>query len=83
MKLFPHKRINSDDAIGRGMDLALSMLVFLGLGYLLDRWLGTRPIFMIVLFGLAFVGQIIRFWYDYEARMKVHEAERAAKAAHR
>jgi F0F1-type ATP synthase assembly protein I len=83
LKLFPQKRINTDDAVGKGMDLALSMLLFLGLGYLLDRWLGTRPLFMIVLVALIFVGQMVRFWYEYEAKMKAHEAERAAKVARR
>jgi len=76
LKIVPHKTIAADDRLGKGMDLALTTLVFLGLGYLLDRWLGTRPVFMILLFLLAFAAQMIRIWYDYDARMKVLEAER-------
>ena len=68
----------TDDKIGKGIDVALVTLTFLGVGYLLDRWLGTKPLFMIglVLFGL--IGEFVRFWYDYDARMKVLEAQRAA-----
>jgi F0F1-type ATP synthase assembly protein I len=53
-------------------------LVFLGVGYMLDRWLGTKPVFTIVLVVLALIGEFVRFWYDYDARMKVLEAQRAA-----
>ncbi len=60
------------------MDLALVTLVFLGIGYVLDRWLDTKPVFMIVLVVLALIGEFLRFWYDYDARMKVLEAQRAA-----
>jgi F0F1-type ATP synthase assembly protein I len=78
LNLLPNKRIAADDRLGKGMDLALTTLLFLGLGYLLDRWLGTRPVFMISLFLLAFAAQMIKLWYDYDAQMKVHEAERIA-----
>ena len=73
-------RINkaTDDKIGKGIDVALVTLTFLGIGYALDRWLGTKPVFMIVLVVLALIGEFVRFWYDYDARMKVHEAQRAS-----
>jgi F0F1-type ATP synthase assembly protein I len=58
------------------MDLAVSAIVFLGLGVLLDRWLGTRPLFMIALVVLALVGQGIRMWYAYDAAMRRLEQER-------
>ena len=78
MNLIPHKRTGAaaDDRLGKGMDLALTTFVFLGLGWLLDRWLGTQPVFMIALFLLAFGGQMIKLWYDYDATMRRHEAER-------
>ncbi len=66
------------DKIGKSIDVALVTLVFLGLGYALDRWLGTKPLFMIGLVVLALIGEFLRFWYDYDARMKVLEAQRAA-----
>lgn len=51
--------------------------VFLGLGWLVDSWLGTRPIFMIgfVLFGAA--GVFVRMKYAYDAVMEQHERDRA------
>jgi F0F1-type ATP synthase assembly protein I len=73
-------RINThtDDKIGKGIDMALVTLVFLGVGYALDRWLDTKPWFMIALVVLALTGEFVRFWYDYDARMKVLEAQRAS-----
>lgn len=61
-------------ALGHGMDMAITVLVFLGLGALLDRWLGTKPLFMVVLVVLALVGRFIKIWFDYDAAMKSQEA---------
>jgi F0F1-type ATP synthase assembly protein I len=69
----------TDDKLGIGIDVALVTLVFLGLGYLLDRWLDTKPVLMIVLVVVALVGEFMRFWYAYNSKMKALEAERAAK----
>lgn len=41
-----------------GMQLGLSVAFFVGLGYLLDRWLGTMPWFLI---GMALVGMVAAF----------------------
>jgi hypothetical protein len=68
------------DKVGKGIDVALVTLAFLGIGYALDRWLGTKPLFMVGLVVLGLVGEFLRFWYDYDARMKVLEAQRAASA---
>ncbi len=76
MHLIPRKSIDADDNLGRGMDLALATLIFLGLGWGLDRWLGTEPVFMIALVLLSLVGQFVRMWYSYDARMRQLEAER-------
>jgi F0F1-type ATP synthase assembly protein I len=76
--LTTRKHIDEDGAFSRGLDLALVTIAFLGLGYLLDRWLGTKPIFMIVLVVLALVAQFIKLRAAYELRMKELEAERAA-----
>jgi ATP synthase protein I len=74
----PRINTHTDDKIGKGIDMALVTLVFLGVGYALDRWLDTKPWFMITLVVLALVGEFVRFWYDYDARMKVLEAQRAS-----
>lgn len=67
---------SSDDSLGRGMDVALTLLVFLGLGALIDRWLGTFPGFTITLMLFAAVGSFVRMKYVYDAAMERHEAER-------
>jgi len=87
MKLFPttpprqSSASRSDDTFGRGMDIALTLLLFLGIGFALDRWLGTTPLFMIALTVLASVGFFVSFKYRYTARMEQLEAERAERAA--
>lgn len=78
MKLLPRKPINADSNVGRGIEFALAVLLFLGLGYLVDNWLGTRPAFMIVLFLVAVVGNFASMWYRYTASMAAHDAERSA-----
>jgi hypothetical protein len=66
-----------DDTLGRGMDVALTMFVFLGLGWLIDAWLGIFPVFTITLVVFAAVGTFIRMKYVYDATMERLEAERA------
>ncbi len=60
------------------MDLALTLGAFLVLGWLLDRWVGTTPLFTISLTVLAAAGQFIRMKYVYDAEMERLEAERRA-----
>jgi len=60
------------------MDMALTLAVFLVLGWLLDRWLGTTPLFMIVLTVVSAAGQFTRMKYTYDAQMERLEAERLA-----
>lgn len=80
MKVLPDQRKiaehqQSGQTLGRGMDFALVVLVFLGIGYVLDRWLDTRPAFMVGLVIFSVVGQFIKMYFEYTAQMKVHEAE--------
>ncbi|MCU1502016.1 MAG: hypothetical protein JWM12_1370 [Ilumatobacteraceae bacterium] len=77
MKFSPRTQTSNDSNVGRGLDLALVTLVFLGLGYVLDRILDTKPVFMIALFVFAVIGQFVKMWLGYDAKMKVLEAERA------
>lgn len=67
-----------DDSLGRGMDVALTLLVFLVLGWLIDSWLGIFPAFTIGLVVFAAVGTFIRMKYVYDATMERLEAERRA-----
>ena len=74
-----HAAQSSDDSLGRGMDVALTMLVFLILGWLIDRWLGLFPVFTIALVVFAAVGSFVRMKYVYDSRMEQLEADLAAK----
>ncbi len=69
-------RSTNDDTLGRGMDLALTVLLFLGIGYALDQWLGLFPLFTITLVVFAAVGSFARLMYTYQATMEHLEAER-------
>lgn len=54
-----------------GIQLAGSMLVYIGIGYLLDRWLDTAPTFLIVgsIVGMiAFFILLIRITKQMSAR---------------
>jgi F0F1-type ATP synthase assembly protein I len=68
----------STDTVGRGMDMAITLAAFLVLGWLLDRWLGTAPVFLIVLVVISSIGQFLRMKYSYDAEMERLEAERLA-----
>jgi F0F1-type ATP synthase assembly protein I len=77
MKLLrPSTNVRSDDALGRGMDVALMLALFFGAGWLLDAWLGTRPLLMIVLPVLGAIGLFAKLKYAYDAEMDRLEAER-------
>lgn len=66
------------DALATAFEFAATTALFAGLGYLLDRWLGLFPLFTLVLLTFAVVGQFVRLWYAYDAKMRRHEAELAA-----
>jgi F0F1-type ATP synthase assembly protein I len=81
MKLLPsptsvRRTMRGDDAVGQGMDAAFTLALFLGLGFLVDRWLGTTPLFMIVLFLVVAVALFLSWKARYTASMEVLEAQR-------
>jgi F0F1-type ATP synthase assembly protein I len=79
MKRLPTpRRVDPDDSVVQGMEAVFTLVLFLGLGYALDRWLGTTPLFIIAMFLLGGVGVFMRFKYSYIARMDRLEAERLA-----
>ena len=71
----------SGQTLGRGVDFALVIFVFFGIGALVDRWLGTWPGVAIGLVLFSVVGQFVSMYYRYKAEMEVHEAERRARQA--
>lgn len=81
MKLLPsppyaRNAKRSDDTLGRGVDAALVVAVFLGGGYALDRWLGTTPWLTIGMFLLGVIGLFVSWKAKYSARMDELEAQR-------
>ncbi|HEX2576929.1 MAG TPA: AtpZ/AtpI family protein [Aquihabitans sp.] len=62
------------DAMGRGFELALTLAAMTGIGWLLDRWAGTEPIFTLVLGVIGFVGISVKLWIGYDLEMRKHEA---------
>lgn len=72
-----------DEGLGQGMELALTLAVFLGLGWLLDSWIGIFPVLTIALVVFAAIGTGVKMWIGYDARMRRLEAERlAARTQH-
>jgi F0F1-type ATP synthase assembly protein I len=61
------------DALARSIELVATPLLFGLGGWALDRWLGTGPLFMVVLFLFALLGMGVRMYYAYEREMESHE----------
>ena len=55
--------------------MAFVAAIFGGIGLLVDRWVGTTPIFTLVLFFLATIGVVIKLWIAYALRMRELESE--------
>ena len=69
-----------DAGLGQGMEMTLTVALFLGIGWLIDSWVDTRPIFTLAFVIFAVAGQMVRMWFEYDARMKVLESERLERA---
>ena len=69
------------DALAQAVDVAGTTAIFFFFGWLLDRWLGTKPLFMIVLTLFCLIGKIVLMLYSYNDKMKRLEAERQEKRA--
>jgi len=82
MKLLPTQpRVNTEDSLGLGIEVAVILALFFGLGFVLDRVAGTTPLFMIIMTVVGAVGLFAKFKYRYDDRMNELEAQRAAKSA--
>lgn len=88
MRLLPTRRSTpaaqqAGQTLGRGMDFALVVLVFLGIGSFVDGRLGTGPWFTVGLVVFSVIGQFVKMYYEYTATMERLEAERRAGATQR
>ncbi len=71
----------ADTTLGSGIESGIVILIFAGLGYGVDRWLDTSPIFTLVLFALGAVGLFYRHKAAYTIRMDAYDDERRARSA--
>jgi len=60
-------------AMGRGLELAITLLVMVGIGFGLDHLFGTAPVFAIVFAVLGFAGTTVKLFLGYDREMKKHE----------
>jgi ATP synthase protein I len=81
MKRFSPPRVATGDSVTKGIDNALAVVLLFGVGYFLDRWLGTSPWLMIVFAVLGGVGVFAKMKYRYDEEMAQHEAERRERAS--
>ena len=61
------------DALAVAFELALTPAIFAFAGWRLDLWLGTTPLFLLVLFLFVMGYEIWKLFTRYDARMKDHE----------
>jgi ATP synthase protein I len=45
-----------------GVELVSALLVAVGIGYWLDRWLHTRPVFLLIFFFMGGAAGILNVW---------------------
>jgi len=63
------------NGLQRAFEFALTPLLFAGLGYLADTFLGTTPVATITLFLFAVGGMGVKTWYEYDQKMVAQEQE--------
>ena len=69
----------ASDAWARAVELTATPLIFGFLGYRLDLWVGTLPVFTVVFSAFCLSYEVWKMWVSYEAAMQVHEAELLAR----
>jgi F0F1-type ATP synthase assembly protein I len=62
------------NALGLAIEMVGTPMIFGLGGYLLDRWIGTSPLFTLVLFLFGVVGMAVKTYYAYVEKMKREEA---------
>jgi F0F1-type ATP synthase assembly protein I len=66
--------------MSHGAELAGGIIVFFLIGFGIDSWLGTTPVFMIGLTVFSVIGQFVKIYYSYSSAMRHLEEKRAASA---
>jgi len=63
----------AEDGVVAAFELVLTPALFGFFGYLLDRWLGTGPILLVLFTGIVAIYEIWKLWYTYTQKMKTFE----------
>lgn len=71
---------SSGDSLGRGAEMAISVLVFSVIGLISDSLFGTTPTITIALVVFSLVGNFVRMYYQYKAVMDTQVADRLSRA---
>ena len=62
-------------AMGRGLELAITLLVCCGIGFGIDRVAGTSPLFTIIFSVVGFAGIGVKLKLGYDLEMDAHERD--------
>jgi hypothetical protein len=57
----------------RGTELAITPLVFVGIGFGLDRLLGTTPWLTLLVSVVGITGTMVKLWLGYDQDMRAQE----------
>lgn len=84
-KLLSQRALNHGfgNAMGTATELALLPALFGALGWALDGWLGTKPVFLVTFLVFAFAGMLVRAWIGYDRDMREQEAGLYTRLARR
>jgi F0F1-type ATP synthase assembly protein I len=63
------------NGLQHALEFALTPLIFAGIGYLGDQFLGTTPVATLTLFVFAVGGMGAKSWYEYDQKMVIQEQE--------
>jgi len=56
--------------MGRGLELALTLVVVGGFGWIIDRIVGTYPLFTVIFSVAGFAGITVKLWLGYDLEMR-------------
>jgi Putative F0F1-ATPase subunit Ca2+/Mg2+ transporter len=63
-----------NDSLSRAVEIVATPLLFGWVGYLIDGWIGIRPVLTLVLATVGVAGIFVKMWLGYDRQMREHEA---------
>lgn len=65
------------DSMTRAFELVVAPMVFGLVGFGLDRFFETTPLFTIIAVVIAFAGTGVKLWFGYDLEMRAHDENSA------